>query len=71
VALKKLLWAAASSYIDIEFRHHMEEIKKLNPAAFEYLEKIDPSGWSSATFLSTTSLSVSTHISLRLVTSRF
>jgi hypothetical protein len=46
VALKELLWAAASAYTDIEFRYHMEEIKKLNPTAFEYLEKIDPSGWS-------------------------
>jgi hypothetical protein len=46
VALKELLWATNSSYTDIEFRHHMEEIKKLNPTAFEYLEKIDPSGWS-------------------------
>jgi hypothetical protein len=50
VALKELLWAAASSYTDIEFRHHMEEIKKLNHAAFEYLEKIDPSGWSRSWF---------------------
>jgi hypothetical protein len=37
VALKELLWVATSSYTDIEFRHHMEEIKKLNLAAFEYL----------------------------------
>ncbi|XP_062147750.1 uncharacterized protein LOC133856711 [Alnus glutinosa] len=50
VALKELLWAAASSYTDIEFRHHMEEIKKLNLAAFEYLDKIDPSGWSRSWF---------------------
>jgi hypothetical protein len=50
VALKELLWAAASSYTDIEFRYHMEEIKKLNPAAFKYLEKIDPSGWSRSWF---------------------
>jgi hypothetical protein len=50
VALKELLWAAASAYTDIEFRYHMEEIKKLNPAAFEYLEKIDPSGWSRSWF---------------------
>jgi hypothetical protein len=50
VALKELLWAAASAYTDIEFRYHMEEIKKLNPAAFRYLEKIDPSGWSRSWF---------------------
>jgi len=50
VALKELLWATTSAYNDIEFRYHMEEIKKLNPAAFEYLEKIDPSGWSRSWF---------------------
>jgi len=50
VALKELLWAATSSYTDIEFRHHMEEIKKLNLAAFEYLDKIDPNGWSRSWF---------------------
>jgi hypothetical protein len=50
VALKELLWVAASAYTDIEFRYHMEEIKKLNPAAFEYLENIDPSGWSRSWF---------------------
>jgi hypothetical protein len=68
VALKELLWAAASSYTDIEFRHNMEEIKKLNHAAFEDHGSVTIQ---SATFLSTTSLSVSTHISSRLVTSRF
>jgi hypothetical protein len=50
VALKELLWAAASAFTDIEFIYHMEEIKKLNPTAFEYLERIDPSGLSRSWF---------------------
>jgi hypothetical protein len=28
----------------------MEELRKINPTAFEYLDKIDPSGWSRAWF---------------------
>jgi hypothetical protein len=50
VALKERLWAAASAYTEADFRHHMEELKKMNVDAFEYLDKIDPSGWSRAWF---------------------
>jgi hypothetical protein len=50
VALKELLWGAASSYTEADFRHHMEELRKINPAAFDYQDKIDPSGWSRAWF---------------------
>jgi hypothetical protein len=46
VALKELLWAAALAYTEVEFKYHMEDIKRLNHAAFEYLDKIDSSGWS-------------------------
>jgi hypothetical protein len=42
VALKELLWGAASSYTEADFRHHMEELRKINLAAFDYLDKIDP-----------------------------
>ncbi|XP_062155259.1 uncharacterized protein LOC133863331 [Alnus glutinosa] len=50
VALKELLWNAALSYTEVDFRFQMEEIKKVNPDAFDYLDKIDPSGWSRAWF---------------------
>jgi len=50
VALKELLWKAASSYTKVDFRFQMEEIKKVNPDAFDYLDKIDPSRWSRAWF---------------------
>jgi len=50
VALKELLWNAASSYTEVDFRFQMEEIKKVNPDAFDYLDKIDPSRWSRAWF---------------------
>jgi hypothetical protein len=50
VALKELLWNATSSYTGVDFRYQMEEIKKVNPVAFDYLNKIDPSGWSRAWF---------------------
>jgi len=42
------LWKAASSYIEVDFRFQMEEIKKVSPDAFDYLDKIDPSGRSRA-----------------------
>jgi hypothetical protein len=48
VVLKELLCKAASSYTEVGFRFHMEEIKKVSPDAFDYLDKIDPSGWSRA-----------------------
>jgi len=50
VALKELLWATTSAYTEVEFKYHMDEIKRLNLVAFEYLEKIDPSGWSRTWF---------------------
>jgi hypothetical protein len=50
VALKELLWKAASAYTEVEFRFQMEEMKKVSPDAFDYLDKIDPSGWSRAWF---------------------
>jgi hypothetical protein len=50
VALKELLWKAASSYTEVDFRFQMEEIKKVSHDAFDYLDKIDSSGWSRAWF---------------------
>jgi hypothetical protein len=50
VALKDKLWAAACAYTEVEFNAHMQELKRMSPAAFEYLDKIDPSGWSRAWF---------------------
>jgi hypothetical protein len=50
VPLKELLWKAALSYTELDFRFQIEEIKKVSPDAFDYLGKIDPSGWSRAWF---------------------
>jgi hypothetical protein len=50
VALKDKLWAATSTYTKVEFNAQMEEVKRINTEAFEYLDKIDPSGWSRAWF---------------------
>jgi hypothetical protein len=50
VALKELLWKASSSYTKVDFRFQIEEIKKVNPDAFDYLDKIDLSGWLRAWF---------------------
>jgi hypothetical protein len=41
---------ALSSYTDVDFRIHMEEIKRINPDAFYYLDKVDTSRWSRAWF---------------------
>jgi hypothetical protein len=40
VALKELLWKAESSYTKVDFRFQMEEIKKVNPDAFDYLDMV-------------------------------
>jgi hypothetical protein len=50
LALKEKLWAAATAYTPHEFTGHMKELKKLSEATYNYLVKIDPSGWSRAYF---------------------
>jgi hypothetical protein len=50
VALIDKLWAATCAYTEAEFNAHMQELKRMSPATFEYLDKIDPSGWSRAWF---------------------
>jgi len=50
VALKEKLWTAASAYTEGEFTRHIDEMKKMNSDANEYLAKIDPSTWSRAWF---------------------
>ncbi|XP_059434802.1 uncharacterized protein LOC132167790 [Corylus avellana] len=50
LALKEQLWAAATAYTEHEFTTHMEELKKLSKDAYDYLNKLDPSGWSRAWF---------------------
>jgi len=50
VALKELLWNVASSYTEVGFRIHMEEIKRISLDAFDYLDKVDRNGWSRAWF---------------------
>jgi hypothetical protein len=41
---------AAFAYTEVEFNAHMEQLKRMNGEAFEYLNKIDLSGWSRASF---------------------
>ncbi|XP_059454848.1 uncharacterized protein LOC132185016 [Corylus avellana] len=50
LALKEQLWSATSSYTEYHFNDHMEELKKMNKDAYEYLSNVDPSGWSRAWF---------------------
>ncbi|XP_059461917.1 uncharacterized protein LOC132190910 [Corylus avellana] len=50
LALKEQLWVAASSYTKYDFNDHMEDLKKINEDTYEYLSKIEPSGWSRAWF---------------------
>ena len=50
LALKEKLWVAVTAYTKHECIAHMEELKKHNEAAYNYLVKIDPSGWSRAYF---------------------
>jgi hypothetical protein len=40
----------ACAYTEVEFNAHMQELKRMSLAAFEYLDKIDPSGWSRVWF---------------------
>ena len=48
LALKDKLWAAASAYTKADFRQHMEQLKAINEDAFNWLDKVDSSGWSRA-----------------------
>jgi hypothetical protein len=42
LVLKDKLWKAAAAYSFVGYQREMEALKKLNPAAHAYLEKIDP-----------------------------
>jgi hypothetical protein len=50
LALKERLWAATSLYTEYEFTEHMEELKKMDEKAYEFLSEVDPSTWSRAWF---------------------
>ena len=50
LALKKKLWAAASSYTEYEFTAYMKELKRMDEKAYKILSKVDPSKWSRAWF---------------------
>jgi hypothetical protein len=39
VVLKDKLWAAACAYTEAEFNAHMQELKRMRPAAFEYINE--------------------------------
>jgi hypothetical protein len=42
------VWVAASLYTKYEFTEHMEELKRMNEKAYEFLSEVDPSTWSRA-----------------------
>jgi hypothetical protein len=50
LVLKDKLWKAAAAYIVHGFQREMEAMKKLNPAAHAYVEKIDPHMWARGFF---------------------
>nr|GEV84966.1 hypothetical protein CTI12_AA098400 [Tanacetum cinerariifolium] len=50
VQLQKLFWYTACSTIEKQFQKHMEQIKLLNPLAYDYLIQRDPNTWSIAFF---------------------
>jgi hypothetical protein len=50
LALKDKLWAAATAYTEADFRLQMEQLKAINEDAYNWLDKVDPSGWSRAWF---------------------
>jgi hypothetical protein len=45
LVLKDKLWKAAAAYTINGFNREMAELKKLSPAAHDYVEKIDPHIW--------------------------
>nr|KAJ0185685.1 hypothetical protein LSAT_V11C900486450 [Lactuca sativa] len=47
---KKLFWRAARSTVPQKFEYHMNEIKKLEPLAYEHLMERDPKTWCKAFF---------------------
>nr|XP_029144759.1 uncharacterized protein LOC112710546 [Arachis hypogaea] len=47
---KGLVWKAAKSTTMREFKDSMELVKKVNTAAWEYLQKFDPGSWTKAYF---------------------
>lgn len=53
-AFKDELFGAARACTKGWFDYHMENIKKMNPDAFKYLDEIDPIGWSHHAFRTTT-----------------
>jgi hypothetical protein len=50
LVLKDKLWKAAAAYAVNGFNRKMAELKKLSPAAHDYVEKIDPHIWARAFF---------------------
>ncbi|CAI9275153.1 unnamed protein product [Lactuca saligna] len=47
---RKLLWYAATATTPAKFEQHMNEIKKLEPLAYDHLMERDPKTWSKAFF---------------------
>jgi hypothetical protein len=50
LVLKDKLWKEAATYTINGFNREMAELKKLSPAAHDYVEKIDPHIWARAFF---------------------
>lgn len=47
---RKLFWYAAAATTPAKFEQHMNEIKKLEPLAYDHLMERDPKTWSKAFF---------------------
>nr|GEW78238.1 hypothetical protein CTI12_AA105810 [Tanacetum cinerariifolium] len=50
VLYNRLFWAAASSIVEQNFLNHMDEIKRLDPEAYDYLMRREPGSWCKAFF---------------------
>jgi len=50
VMLRTLFWKAAKAYTEFEFNEAMEELKKLNPEAYQWLIDKIPARWSRHAF---------------------
>nr|KAJ0206283.1 hypothetical protein LSAT_V11C500291090 [Lactuca sativa] len=47
---RKLIWYVVASTTPVKFEQHMNEIKKLEPLAYDHLMERDPKTWSKAFF---------------------
>ncbi|XP_059658764.1 uncharacterized protein LOC132305075 [Cornus florida] len=48
--LKNEVWEAAQSYTEADFQLHMNNIKQMDPKAYEWLRKVPPRVWTRSSF---------------------